>query len=417
MNLPIYLSFTAFGFFAIDENGKVVLEHLTYPDTEISAQGIAEINQETPTERLTVVAGQLGSTDAEEIIVDSQSLGRALSQVISIPVRVQEDCSVTKLFRETLDSFLIESKIVESVETISSFRRDVAIRLAKVTISSASEEKDILIKHAIDAIDEIDKAINVVTMRVREWYSIHHPSLGIVIEDQEKFVRIVEKCGGRASTKQDCLQSIDLTESVIQAIMENLEQDIGAEWQDSDLTIVRSFAKNVVEQYEVRKELEEYVTSLMESVAPNISALVGAIVGARLISLAGSLRDLARKPSSTIQVYGAEKALFRALKTGTDPPKHGIIYQVAEIHTAPYWQRGKIARALAGKIAIAARIDAYSKRDVGDTLRKSFEKRVEEIRKQNPKAPPPRPPKPKPKKQERKHKGKSGHKRKRGGKR
>jgi nucleolar protein 56 len=105
------------------------------------------------------------------------------------------------------------------------------------------------------------------------------------------------------------------------------------------------------------------------------------------------LKDLARKPSSTVQVFGAEKALFRSLKTGADPPKHGIIYQVPEVHTAPYWQRGKIARALAGKISIAARIDAYSKRDAGESLRQKFLERTEEIKRQNPEAPPPKPPK------------------------
>ncbi|MGY5871810.1 MAG: C/D box methylation guide ribonucleoprotein complex aNOP56 subunit, partial [Candidatus Thorarchaeota archaeon] len=124
--------------------------------------------------------------------------------------------------------------------------------------------------------------------------------------------------------------------------------------------------------------------------------LVGPLVGARLISLAGSLKDLARKPSSTVQVFGAEKALFRAIKTGADPPKHGIIYRVSEINSAPYWQRGKIARALAGKLSIAARIDAYSDRNIGTSLREDFLERVEEIKKQNPNAPPPKPPKPRP---------------------
>jgi nucleolar protein 56 len=136
----------------------------------------------------------------------------------------------------------------------------------------------------------------------------------------------------------------------------------------------------------------------MQKIAPNMTALAGPLIGARLISLAGSLKELARKPSSTIQVYGAERALFRSLKTGADPPKHGIIYRVTEVNSAPYWQRGKIARALAGKLSIAARIDAYADRDMGNSLRESFLSRVEEIRKQNPEAPvkEAKPPKPKP---------------------
>lgn len=152
---------------------------------------------------------------------------------------------------------------------------------------------------------------------------------------------------------------------------------------------------------------------MMGDVAPNIGALAGPMIGARLISLAGSLKELARKPSSTIQVFGAEKALFRSLKTGADPPKHGIIYRVPEVTNAPFWQRGKIARSLAGKLSIAARIDAYSDRDAGSNLREQFISRVEEIRKQNPEPPPPKPPKPQPQPKKREKKGRP--KRKRGG--
>jgi len=152
----------------------------------------------------------------------------------------------------------------------------------------------------------------------------------------------------------------------------------------------------------------------MDSVAPNITALVGPMVGARLISLAGSLKELAKKPSSTVQIYGAEKALFRSLKTGTDPPKHGIIYQVPEVHSAPFWQRGKIARALAGKIAIAARIDAYSKRNIGSDLKKKFLERVGEIQRQNAEEPPPRPAKKVTKKPTKRGRDRTRQKRKRG---
>ena len=126
------------------------------------------------------------------------------------------------------------------------------------------------------------------------------------------------------------------------------------------------------------------------------------------------MKELARKPSSTIQVFGAEKALFRSIKTGADPPKHGIIYRVPEVNTAPFWQRGKIARSLAGKLSIAARIDAYSDRDTGSSLREQFLTRVEEIRKQNPEAPPPKPPKPRPEPKKRRDR-KARPKRRRGG--
>jgi nucleolar protein 56 len=137
--------------------------------------------------------------------------------------------------------------------------------------------------------------------------------------------------------------------------------------------------KNVLELYKLRQALEDYLNALMEEIAPNVKALAGSLLGARLIALAGGLTNLAKKPASTIQVLGAEKALFRSLKTGTRPPKHGIIFQHALLHEAKRWQRGKIARVLAGKLAIAARIDAFGGKYAGEELKADLEKRVEEI--------------------------------------
>jgi len=141
----------------------------------------------------------------------------------------------------------------------------------------------------------------------------------------------------------------------------------------------------------LRRELTDYISTVMKEVAPNITALVGPLLGARLISLAGSLESLARLPASTIQVLGAEKALFRALRTGGKPPKHGVIFQYPDIHRSPRWQRGKIARALAAKLAIAAKVDAFTGRFIGDKLREELRRRIEEIKKVYAKPPKRRP--------------------------
>jgi nucleolar protein 56 len=130
----------------------------------------------------------------------------------------------------------------------------------------------------------------------------------------------------------------------------------------------------------MRKTLAERVDRILDEMAPNLKALAGPTISARLISLAGGLEELARLPSSTIQVLGAEKALFRALRTGARPPKHGIIFQHPLLHQAPRWQRGKIARALAGKISIAAKVDVFSGNFVGDRLKADLEKRIAEIK-------------------------------------
>ena len=149
---------------------------------------------------------------------------------------------------------------------------------------------------------------------------------------------------------------------------------------------------HVLDLYRLRQNLENYVESVMDEVAPNTKAVAGSLLGGRLIALAGGLMNLAKLPASTMQVLGAEKALFRSLKTKARPPKHGIIFQHPLIHDAKRWQRGKIARALAGKITIAVRVDAFKGKFAADDLNADLQKRVNEITERYPNPPPTPPP-------------------------
>ena len=149
---------------------------------------------------------------------------------------------------------------------------------------------------------------------------------------------------------------------------------------DVNLAIVQSIAKQILDFHSLRKKLEEHIESEMYGIAPNLSTILGAAVGARILGRAGSLKRLASLPASTIQVLGAEKALFRSLKTGSQPPKHGLLFQHAMVHTAPRWQRGKIARAVAAKAVIAARVDMYGE-GLNNTLLEKLNVRVDEISK------------------------------------
>ncbi|MHA1576239.1 MAG: C/D box methylation guide ribonucleoprotein complex aNOP56 subunit [Candidatus Thorarchaeota archaeon] len=406
--VTVYLVHTTFGFFILDKESKVLAEHLFYSNVEDSFGEIVSINEGNPTAALQTMVDMVKEFGAENMIVDNPMLSRAVSSIDNIPVTVDLLSSEIKWFRDTQDNYLTEKGVVESSEEILRFRQEVSMKLAKATISAASEEKDLLVKHAIDAIGEIDTSINLVSMRLREWYALHFPSLSGLVEDHELFARIVSVCGNRPDYTDDLLSEAGTPENMRPQIISAISKDIGADLKPTDLIAMQTLAKSITNLHNVRKELEEYVSGIMKSIAPNITELVGPLVGARLISLAGSLLELARKPSSTVQIFGAEKALFRSLKTGADPPKHGVIFQVAEIHSAPYWQRGKIARALAGKLSIAARIDAYSKRNIGSSLREQFEIRVKEIQKQNPDAPPPKPPKKIMRPQPRSHRDRGG---------
>ena len=150
------------------------------------------------------------------------------------------------------------------------------------------------------------------------------------------------------------------------------ESSMGADLIEMDLTQIQVMSKHIQKLFKVRQSFENYVNETMDDVAPNIKAIAGSLLGARLIALAGNLTNLAKLPASTLQVLGAEKALFRSLKTKANPPKHGIIFQHPYIHDAKRWQRGKIARALAGKLSIAARVHAFNGKYAGEKLGKDL---------------------------------------------
>lgn len=162
---------------------------------------------------------------------------------------------------------------------------------------------------------------------------------------------------------------------------------MGAEISQYDMRMIQNLARHYLDLQKFREQLEKYIDEAMLETAPNLRGLIGPILGARLIGLVGGLEKLARLPASTIQVLGAERAMFRALKTGARPPKHGVIFQHTLVHSAPWWQRGKIARIMAGKIAIAARIDLYSGEYVADELKQSINTRISEVKRQYPTGP------------------------------
>merc|ERR1719160_2291591 len=135
---------------------------------------------------------------------------------------------------------------------------------------------------------------------------------------------------------------------------------MGQDIVEMDMQNIDRFASEVVNLALMRKTLHEYLKAKMDLVAPNLAALIGEVIGARLISHAGSLINLAKYPASTVQILGAEKALFRALKTKGNTPKYGLIFHSSFIGRASQKNKGRISRYLANKASIASRIDSFS---------------------------------------------------------
>lgn len=216
-----------------------------------------------------------------------------------------------------------------------------------------------MIVQAIALLDDLDKELNTYAMRVKEWYGWHFPEMGRILNDNLAYARVILAMGMRTNAAKADLAEI-LPEEIEGAVKAAAEVSMGTEITTEDLDNIQALAEQVVSFTEYRSQLSGYLSARMTAIAPNLTALVGELVGARLIAHAGSLMNLAKSPASTIQILGAEKALFRALKTKHDTPKYGLIYHASLIGQATGKNKGKIARMLATKAALGLRVDALS---------------------------------------------------------
>ena len=223
------------------------------------------------------------------------------------------------------------------------------IELTKEKIK-LSVKDDLLVIQAINSIEENNKVVNLLTRRLREWYSHYNPEFSNYVNDNKKFIELLM---GKKDKKT--------------------EESMGADLSRENMEPIIDLIKQIDSQYKLKDRQEQYLEKLMKKNCPNLTAVAGVTIGAKLIEHANSLKHLAELPASVIQLLGAEKALFRHLKTGARSPRHGLIVQHPLLSGAPQKIHGKIARALADKIAIAVRIDYFKGKFIGDQLRKELE--------------------------------------------
>ncbi|XP_028760611.1 probable nucleolar protein 5-2 isoform X2 [Neltuma alba] len=229
--------------------------------------------------------------------------------------------------------------------------------LSRYKLKFSADKVDTMIVQAIGLLDDLDKELNTYAMRVREWYGWHFPELTKIIQDNIQYAKAVKLMGDRANAAKLDFSEI-LSEDVEAQLKEAAVISMGTEVGELDLMNIRELCDQVLSLSEYRAQLYDYLKSRMNTIAPNLTALVGELVGARLIAHGGSLLNLAKQPGSTVQILGAEKALFRALKTKHATPKYGLIYHASLIGQAAPKFKGKISRSLAAKAALAIRCDA-----------------------------------------------------------
>ncbi len=369
---------SVFGILAFSREDEIIESVLFPKKLQETSRILAEIKAGKLVDEIALLIDKLVENGYDTFIFEDSGLAKIVKEKLNVKVEVAKLSKRGKMLR-SMERFAVKTGFVNDTIEFERWMRDVALEMTRLKVKGAVEKKDLIVIQSIQTLDDLDKTVNLFMSRVREWYGIHFPELDRLIDKHETYVRLVYELGNKDNFTDEELEKETIPKSKADTIAKSARTSMGADLTEADLTKIQALCKNVLALYELRRTLEDYLNMVMNEVAPNMKAIVDSLLGARLIALAGGLTNLAKMPASTIQVLGAEKALFRSLKTGTRPPKHGIIFQHATLHEAKKWQRGKIARTIAGKLAIAARVDAFGSRYIGEELKAALDKRVEEI--------------------------------------
>lgn len=348
--MECYVTYSIKGFYAFNENNELIAEKL-FKEEEILQKLIEIDNKEILPEESELIEELSPNYDA--IIIESN---KRSSDYSNNKVKVKNPNQGGDYLRSNYD-LDIDNDIYQK------------LAIYRMKKAQAGEDKHLI--QAINSIDEIDESISKLIERIREWYALYFPEMDL-IKNNETYIKLIYE----NKTKEEI---INAKSDAFPIDMLDIEDDINPE----DLDIMNNYAKSIYELQQTRKNIINYIDTKMDSIAPNLKLLVGSSLGAKLISHAGGLKRLATYPSSTVQIMGAEKALFRHLKSGDRPPKYGLIYQHPQVRGAKWWNRGKIARLLAGRISLAVRKDVFT-HDFNPEIFNEFSERVEEIEKNNP---------------------------------
>ncbi|OOG00007.1 hypothetical protein ASPCADRAFT_139068, partial [Aspergillus carbonarius ITEM 5010] len=322
---------------------------------------VASLVEGKVTPRLASLLDEVKDEKKVSLAVSDPKLGNAIGKLPGLSIELVADSSTTDVYRAIREHLptLIPGLLPQDMSTMS---LGLSHSLARHKLKFSPDKIDTMIVQAIGLLDDLDKELNNYAMRVKEWYGWHFPELAKILNDNIAYSRLVLKMGMRTNWETADLAEI-LPEEIEGSVKAAADRSMGTEISQEDLEHIQALAEQVVGFAEYRQQLAGYLTARMNAIAPNLTALVGDLVGARLIAHAGSLTNLSKSPASTIQILGAEKALFRALKTKHDTPKYGLIYHASLIGQATGKNKGKMARVLAAKASLGLRVDALAEWD------------------------------------------------------
>lgn len=330
-------------------------EFAKFDSSATALQEISSLLEGKVTPKLAHLLDELKDEKKASLIVAEKLLGSSVAKLPNLNIKPISDPASNDLFRAIREHLaeLVPGMLPENFKEMS---LGLAHTLSRHKLKFSPEKVDVMIIHAVSLLDDLDKELNTYAMRAREWYGWHFPELAKILTGNLLYAKVILSLGLRSNLPNADLSFLE--ESVEGAVRAAADISMGTEISEEDLQNIKRLAEVVVAYSEYRDDLARYLENRMKAIAPNMTELIGHLVAARLISHAGSLMDLAKKPASTIQILGAEKALFRALKTKHATPKYGLIYHASLVGQASGKNKGKIARMLAAKVALGVRVDA-----------------------------------------------------------
>jgi nucleolar protein 56 len=377
---------TLIGIYATDDGGNFLNYVDFLSDLQKAIEFYKSLNSDVLSEDYSNFMNELKNSGFNAFVFDNKKLKELTTQKLGFNTYFEKESLEFKNFRFTLVNQLNKIGISKTQNEILLSFKKVKEMLIKERISQFGSKGDVEVIQIIETLDILKKSISLFSSRMREWYGLHFPELtDKLLEENIILAKLISVLGTRENyTYENIERDFNFKESRIKMLQKLASESMGA---DIDLSIIQKYANEILSLDLFRVELEEHLDIVMEQVAPNLFAIVGGLIGAKLIAKAGSLRKLAFMPASRIQLLGAEKALYRFLKTGEKRPKHGLIFQWNLIRGSKPHNRGKISRVISGKIGITAKVDYFGGEFIADILSKEISEKVQEIEKKYPKPP------------------------------
>mmetsp|Transcript_4625 Transcript_4625/g.11875 ORF Transcript_4625/g.11875 Transcript_4625/m.11875 type:complete len:500 (-) Transcript_4625:305-1804(-) len=310
----------------------------------------------------------------ESLAVLDKTLGVAVNKKLGIDISVLSE-NLKEIMRGIRMHLVTLIEGLEEAE-MNAMALGLAHTLSRFKLKFSPDKVDVMIMQAVGLLDDLDKELNNFAMRLREWYGWHFPEMGKIVTENLAYAKVVRLMGMKSTNKEVDFSKVGVPDEIAAEVRSAAETSMGHEITVEDLSNILVLCDRVIELTEYRASLAEYLKLRMSAIAPNLTYMVGELVGARLISQAGSLMNLAKHPSSTVQILGAEKALFRALKTKKQTPKYGLIYHASLVGQSAPSLKGKISRVLAAKLSLCCRVDALGDQ-TEPSLGKEFKEYVE----------------------------------------